>query len=136
MLVHKSAFGFCVSTEYSSSSSLSRKLIKKPIFQTTPPDRITICQGSQSASCRLYACKEHPWKKWTLSYVSSALEAQGYVVLSTNNQLCSWSTAGFLDKRCLGPEGFARFDGVLDRGFGRSRWVSYDFTTHGLKEGE
>jgi hypothetical protein len=62
------------------------------------------------------------------------LEAQGYVVLSTNNQLRLWSTAGFLDKRCLGPEGFARFDGVPDRGFERRRWVSYDFTTHDSKE--
>jgi hypothetical protein len=57
-------------------------------------------------------------------------------VLSTNNQLRSWSTTGFPDKRCLGPEEFTRFDGVLDCGFGRSRWVSYVFTTHGLKEGE
>jgi hypothetical protein len=46
-------------------------------------------------------------------------------VLSTNNQLRSWSTTGF-----------ARFDGALDREFGRSRWVSYDFTAHDLKEGE
>jgi hypothetical protein len=61
---------------------------------------------------------------------------RAYIVLSTNNQLRAWSTADFLDKRYLGLEGFARFDGVLDRGFGRSRWVSYDFTTHDLKEGE